>query len=53
MQLGTVYIRLKDNKQAEKYFRHAVKLNPGHIASLFNLALLLKDSKNWEESETM
>ena len=38
------------NKQ--KYFRHAVKLNPEHFASRFNLALMLKDNRNWEESET-
>jgi len=52
-QLGIVNIRLHNAKQAEKYFRHALRLQPRHISSLFNLALLLKDNNGLTESEKL
>lgn len=52
-QLGVVNIRLNNDKEAEKSFRQALKLQPRHISSLFNLALLLKDTGRQEESEKL
>lgn len=52
-QLGIVSLRLKNIKEAEKYFRHVLRVHPTHISSLFNLALLLKDTDRLLESEKL
>jgi len=52
-QLGIVNIKLNNIKDAEKYFRQVLKLQPKHVPSLFNLALLLSDAKRLAESEKL
>lgn len=45
MALGTIHYRQGDRKKAEKYYRKALSIQPGHGPAANNLAFLLSDNE--------
>lgn len=46
--LAIVNIEMKDPSEALKNFNHALELNPRHKLALFNSALLMQESGEWD-----
>jgi type IV pilus assembly protein PilF len=49
--LGVLYQRLGENAEAEKYYQHAIKLNPMDSAALNNYGQFLCQSNRFDEAE--
>ena len=48
--LGTAYMLLGSNKEAENAFKECLSLNPNHEPALFNLARVYQNRKQWQKS---
>lgn len=49
--LGLLYQRLGETAEAEKYFKHAIHLNPADSSALNNYGLFLCQNARYEEAE--